>query len=278
MGIMEVSGLAKAYPGFALGVSFALEEGKITGFIGRNGAGKTTTLKCMLNLVHPDAGSVSFFGLPFRENEAAIKGEIGFVSGGVNFFPRRKIQTITDVCRRFYPHWDDGLYRKYCGLFALDGNKTPSALSEGMKVKYSIALALSHKAKLLLLDEPTSGLDPISRDEVLEIFISLCEDEGITIFFSTHITSDLDRCADRILYIRGGRIRADDPIDHFRSRYRLAELPSGLACEGLVGRKRAKKGETALLDSSLPVPDGVKVSDATLEDIMIHMERMEDDA
>ena len=172
MNALEVAGLKKNYAGFSLNVSFALEEGKITGFIGRNGAGKTTTIKSLLGFVHPDAGDIRFFSMPFAENEMKIKSRLGVVRGGGNYYPQKRLGTVAAVASRFYPEWDDSLYRKYMQLFSLDESKRISELSAGMKVKFSLALALSHSADLLILDEPTSGLDPVSRDEILDIFIS----------------------------------------------------------------------------------------------------------
>lgn len=227
MSILEVNNLSKHYPAFSLNqVSFSLEEGKITGFIGRNGAGKTTTLKCLLNFVHPDEGEISFFGMNFKENELEIKQKIGFVSGGVCYYPRRKLKTIAGVTKEFYSSWDENAYKEYMSLFALDENKTPAQLSAGMKVKFSLALAMSHGAKLLLLDEPTSGLDPVSRDELLDVFLQLAE-RGATILFSTHITSDLDKCAKNIIYIKSGNIVAASSVEDFVGSYRQKFLAAG---------------------------------------------------
>lgn len=155
-----------------LDVSFALEEGKITGFIGRNGAGKTTTIKSLLGFVHPDAGDIRFFSIPFAENEMKIKSRLGVVLGGVNYYPQKRLGTVAAVTSRFYPEWDDSLYRKYMQLFSLDESKRISELSAGMKVKFSLALALSHSADLLILDEPTSGLDHKSHAMRFLIFLS----------------------------------------------------------------------------------------------------------
>ena len=208
MNIVEVRNVCKTYPSFKLNdVSFGLEEGKITGFIGRNGAGKTTTIKAMLNLIHTDGGEVICFGLPLLENETEIKQRVGYSTGTVSWYPRKTIREIVDVTKRFYRSWDEDSYRRYMTLFSLDENKRPLELSEGMKVKFNLLLALSHKAEVLILDEPTSGLDPFSRDELLELFMTLKE-HGVTILFSTHITSDLEKCADNIVYISHGEIRA----------------------------------------------------------------------
>ena len=135
MKILEVSGLCKNYPAFCLDhVSFSLEKGRIMGFIGRNGAGKTTTLKALLNFIHPDDGEILFFGEGFREHEMDIKERIGFVSGGIDYYAKKKLSTITSVTRRFYRAWDEAAYRQYMKEFALDENKTPDQLSAGMKV------------------------------------------------------------------------------------------------------------------------------------------------
>ena len=209
MHIVEVSGLCKSYPAFQLkNASFSLESGQITGLIGRNGAGKTTIIKSMLNLIHTDSGEISYFGMPLQGHEAEIKQRIGYSTGTVSWYPRKTLREIMSVTRSFYSSWDEEACRNYLELFALDENKKPMELSEGMKVKFNLLLALSHRAEVLILDEPTSGLDPFSRDELLELFEAL-RARGVTILFSTHITSDLEKCADRIIYIHQGGIRAE---------------------------------------------------------------------
>ena len=219
MGIVSVQNLVKEYPGFRLNqVSFGLEKGRIAGFIGRNGSGKTTTIKSMLNLVHPDGGEIRYFGKPLLGNEAEIKNRIGYSTGTVNWYPRKSIREIARITRAFYDSWDDGAYREYLQLFRLDENKTPLQLSEGMKVKCNLLLALSHKAELLILDEPTSGLDPFSRDELLELFAEFKKD-GIAVFFSTHIISDIEKCADDIVYISEGKIVAAMAKPDFAQRF-----------------------------------------------------------
>lgn len=216
---LEVRGLAKAYPGFALeDVCFGVEAGSVMGFIGRNGAGKTTTLKCLLNLAHPDAGAVKFFGMPWRESESQIKQRIGFAAGGMDWYPRRCLSELARTTASFYANWDDAVWAHCLELFALDESRCVRELSEGMKVKANVALALSHHAELLLLDEPTSGLDPVSRDELLEVFGDLAR-RGVAILFSTHITSDLDKCADDVTYIKGGRIVASCDKREFTQRH-----------------------------------------------------------
>ena len=207
MNVLTVKGLCKSYPSFTLKeVSFALPQGTVMGFIGRNGAGKSTTLKSILGLVHPDKGQVTFMEQDVAQNEQYMKENIGVVLGGIDFYAQKKIKTITDVTRRFYPNWEEEKYRHYLSLFGLDETKRVRELSDGMRVKYLIALALSHQAKLLILDEPTSGLDPVSRDELTELFRAIVADGSRSILFSTHITSDLDKCADHITFIKDGEI------------------------------------------------------------------------
>ena len=219
--IAEVRDLRKNYPSFTLAdVSFSLEEGRIAGFIGRNGAGKTTTIKGMLNLIHPDGGSVNYFGMPLADNEKEIKKRIGYSTGTVSWYPRKKIRDIVDIVKRFYDTWDEEAYARYRDLFALDESKTPLELSEGMKVKLNLLLALSHRSEVLILDEPTSGLDPFSRNELLDVFSGLKKD-GVAVFFSTHIISDIENCADDVIYISKGRIVAALPKADFVTAYSL---------------------------------------------------------
>jgi len=215
MKILQVRNIYKEYPNFKLQhVSFSMEKGTIMGFIGRNGAGKTTALKAIMNMVHIPEGNVEFFGLDMKDNESAIKQRIGYAGGAVDYYQKKKIGLLLETTKRFFADWDDETCEKYMKLFSLDANKTPSELSQGMKVKLNLVMALSHRAELLILDEPTSGLDPVSREELLDIFRFL-KSQGVSILFSTHITSDLDKCADDITYIRDGRIIYTGSIESF---------------------------------------------------------------
>ena len=219
MNIVEIHNLNKAYPSFRLtDVSFNIGEGRITGFIGRNGAGKTTTIKSMLNLVHPDSGEIICFGKSIKKNETEIKKHIGYSTGSVNWYPRKKLRDIIGVVKNFYDTWDEASYLKYIKMFGLNEEKAAFELSEGMKVKCNLLIALSHKAEVLILDEPTSGLDPFSRDELLDIFKEL-KNNGVAVFFSTHIISDIEKCADDIVYISDGKIVASLPKEDFIGKY-----------------------------------------------------------
>ncbi len=216
---LEVRGLCKKYPQFELcDVDLTVDKGEICGFIGRNGAGKTTTLKSILNLVHPSSGSIRCFGMDIASHEDEIKQRIGFSCGETDWYKRKKIRSITSVTKTFFNTWDEDAYREYIKLFEIDEDKCPMQLSQGMRVKLNLALALSHRAELLILDEPTSGLDPFSRAELLDVFGELSK-RGIAVLFSTHIITDIEKCADSIAYIRRGRIAARGSREEIEARF-----------------------------------------------------------
>ena len=205
--ILRLENVRKTYPSFTLkDVSFEVKPGQIMGFIGRNGAGKTTTLKCIMNLVHYESGKISAFETDMSKNELENKQRIGFALSELNYYPNKTIRQLVNVTKRFYKKFDQKKFDEACRLFNLNQDKKLEELSSGMKVKYSVAIALSHEAELLILDEPTSGLDPVSRDEILDIFHKIVKNKDRAILFSTHITSDLDKCASDITYIHDGEI------------------------------------------------------------------------
>jgi len=278
MAILEVRHLCKHYESFDLqDVSFAVESGTIMGFIGRNGAGKTTTLKCLYNLVAPTSGSILYQGEEIRTIETTAKSEIGLLFGEVEYYPNKRLSAMTSITRSFYPHWDEKLYRQYLKDFSLDENKKIKELSSGMKVKYGLALALSHGAHVLLLDEPTSGLDPVSRDELLDIFLSIVEDGNHAILFSTHVISDLEKCADMITYIQKGQILVSESVSSFEKTYLHYdgdEEKAPLDKSAFI-HTRCHNGHfegVALSDKPFDYP-GLTKRKATLEEIMVALER-----
>ena len=281
MNLIEINGLCKNFESFQLkNVSFSLEEGYIMGFIGRNGAGKSTTLKTMLNLMKNDGGEVKLCGLSIPKDELEIKNQVGYVFGGVDFYPESKISRITNVTKNFYHEWDDARYKKLCERFEIDQNKKFKQLSAGMKVKYSVTVAMSHNPKLLILDEPTSGLDPAARDDLVLLFQDFVEDGAHSILFSIHITSDLEKCADYITYIKQGQILASTDRDSFRESYiSVAGKKEQLSPETeskIIGLHTHQLGFEGLMkteDKALAEKGGFEIASPTLEDIMIHIER-----
>lgn len=281
MEILRVEKLHKKYSKFTLeNVSFSLKQGEIMGFIGRNGAGKTTTLKAIMHLIHLDDGKIEAFGKRFDENELANRKRIAFSLGGVNFFPFKTVEKLTAVTSRFYPTWDQEKFEHYLDYFGIDKKKKIKELSEGMKIKYSLAVALSHNAELFILDEPTSGLDPVSRDEILYIFKQLVSDGKRSILFSTHITSDLEKCADTITYIRDGKLIVSSMTkDQFISSYRLVEFDANRMNDDiknvLISSRQEKDLIHGLIESTKVenLPEFVKVKKPDLESVMVFLER-----
>lgn len=278
---LEVKGLNKRYEKFHLeDASFELQKGYIMGFIGNNGAGKTTTLKAILNMIQIDSGDIEIFGQNFAYNEIKLKQDIGYAFGGVDFYTKKKVKQVTDTIKRFYKNWDQQTYEMYLKRFKLDPEKKISELSEGMKIKYNLTLALSHCAKLFILDEPTSGLDPVARDNLLELFQELVEDGERSILFSTHITTDLEKCADYITYINNGQILATGNIDDFINSYRLLSGTKEQLREvqnKMLAYKTNSFGFSGLIEKDLvPKKESFTIEKPTLEEIMIYYSKMEE--
>ena len=198
--ILKVEHLSKKYEHFCLrDISFSLPSGCIMGLIGENGAGKTTTLKLILNLIRRDGGSVEIFGKDGIQEEKSVKEQIGVVLDEGGFHEMLTPRDIGNIMKGVYlKSWDGALYQRYLERFSLPGRKQIKEFSRGMKVKLSIAAALSHHPRFLLLDEATSGLDPVMRDEILDIFQEFITEENHAVLLSSHITSDLEKIADYI--------------------------------------------------------------------------------
>lgn len=219
--ILEVSGLNKTYEDFSLSdVSFVLPEGCITGFIGINGAGKTTTIHSILNMVQRDSGSIKILGKEFTGNEKELKNRIGVVYDDSYFYDELTIAEMKSIIAPAYKNWCEQDYKYYMELFKLNAKQVISTLSKGMKMKFALALALSHKAELLIMDEPTSGLDPLIRSQILSILTDYMEQGGRGVFFSTHITLDLDKIADLIIMINNGKIVMEQEKDTLLDEHR----------------------------------------------------------
>ena len=277
--VLKVEKLNKKYPSFSLKeVSFEVKPGEIMGFIGRNGAGKTTTLKSIMNLIHYESGKIEAFDLDMNEHELENKQRIGFALSELNYYPNRTIRQLMNVTKRFYKNFDEKKFADVCKLFNLNIDKKLEELSSGMKVKYSVAIALSHKAELLILDEPTSGLDPVSRDEILDIFREIVKNKDRAILFSTHITSDLDKCASNITYIHDGEIVYTGTKKDFIDSYLFVKDKSknkDLIKEYIAYKELDDRIE-GLIDvkkKDLFTKHKINVVEPDLEEIMVYLER-----
>ncbi|GIP16147.1 ABC transporter ATP-binding protein [Paenibacillus montaniterrae] len=221
--ILEVNELTKQLGSFKLdNVSFSLTEGCITGFIGVNGAGKTTTIKLLLGLIQKDAGEIKFFGKSIQNNEHEFKNRIGIVLDDGYFYDDLTLLEMKNVIAASYSNWDNRLFKRNIDRFGLPLNQRIGTLSKGMRMKYAIALAISHHADLLIMDEPTSGLDPQVRLELMDILLEYVG-EGKSVFLSSHITSDLDKVADMLILIHGGRIIFSEEKDLLLDKHGLVK-------------------------------------------------------
>lgn len=277
--ILEVKGLSKTYNDFALSdVSFSLDKGYIMGFIGPNGAGKSTTIKLIMNLIKRDSGEIKVFGLDNIKNEIEVKNKIGFVYDQNYYYEDLDVRTVKNIISPFYTQWDDKLYDKYMKDFDINTTMKIKNLSKGTKMKFSLAMALSHNAELILMDEPTSGLDPVSRRDILDILQDVIQDENKSIFFSTHITSDLDKTADYITYINDGKVVFSDVRDDILDRYAIVkgglEILNGELRSKLIGIRENSYGFAGLTCDKRELGgilrESVLFEKPTLEDIMVY--------
>lgn len=277
--ILEIKNLTKKYKDFALNdLSFKLEKGYIMGFIGPNGAGKSTTIKLIMNLVKRDAGEIQIFGLDNLKDEKDVKQRIGFVYDENYFYEELNLTEMKNIIAPFYKTWNDKTFDKYISDFNLSKKKKIKELSKGMKMKYSLAIALSHGAELIIMDEPTSGLDPVFRSEILDILCSIIQDENKSIIFSTHITTDLEKIADYITFLNNGNLVFSDTKDNIIENFSLVKgekllLDSDTKKE-FVGIRENSFGFEALARNTDKIKKMFKgnalIEKATLEDIMLY--------
>ena len=222
--ILEISKLNKSYTNFSLtDVSFPLPDNSITGFIGVNGSGKTTTIRAILGLVKFNSGIIKLFGQDIRRNPKVLKERVGVVLDESGFYEEFSMAEMKGIVAPAYNHWQERDYNDYMEQFGLDPKQKISTLSKGMKMKFSLALALSHEAEILIMDEPTSGLDPLIRSQMLKILADYMKKNGRAVFFSTHITSDLEQIADRLILIDNGRILFQEKKDILLEKYRIVK-------------------------------------------------------
>lgn len=278
--IIEIKNLVKKYDNkFTLGsINLEIPSGVIVGLIGENGAGKTTLIKSILNILKIDEGNIKIFNKDFNKEENTIKEDIGVVLDNM-FFP--EILTPKDiniVMKDIYKKWDEELFKKYLNDFGLNINKQIKTMSKGMRKKLEIATSLSHHPKLLILDEPTSGLDPVVRNEVLDIFLDFIQDEEHTILLSTHITSDLEHIADKIIFINKGKILLDKNRDDLLDNYGILKCDidsfDTISKEDIIVYKKNKYNYEILVDNISKIKKKYKnciVDKITLEELMVLM-------
>jgi len=270
---IEINNLTKKYDEFTLNdINITLPKGCIMGFIGENGAGKSTTIKLILNLIHRDSGNINVLGLNNIQNDKQIKEDVGVVFDECNFPENLNATDVSVVMKHIYKNWDATLFQSYIQKFSLPLKKIIKEYSRGMKIKLSIAVALSHHAKLLVLDEATSGLDPIVRDEILDVFLEFIQDEEHSIFISSHITSDLDKIADYITFIHKGKIVFSEPKDSLLSNYGILKCSIAdyehIDKNIIIGCRKNQFGVEVLIKKN-KLKGNYTVDHANIEDIML---------
>ncbi|MEE9450420.1 MAG: ABC transporter ATP-binding protein, partial [Ignavibacteriaceae bacterium] len=251
--ILELNSVTKHYKGFTLdNVSFTIPAGFIAGMIGPNGAGKTTIIKLMMNLIGKDGGEIKVFGKDNIEYEEEIKSQIGFVYDEPNFYEDLKLSDLKNATALFYKEWSDTKFAELVDKFELPLKKRFKKLSHGFKMKFWLAIALSHNADLIILDEPTSGLDPVFRRELLDHLSGIIQDENKSVLFSTHITTDLERIADYIIFIMNGKIVFSTTKDEILENWGVvkagSEILNEVNRELFKGIKTSNFGIEALTD------------------------------
>ena len=276
--ILEIQGLCKSYEDFSLkDVSFSLPRGYIMGFVGENGSGKTTTIRSILNMAKLDAGKISVFGLDSVTDTIAIKERLGVVFDSLYLAQHLNVRQIEQQLKPFYKDWDSKEFFRRIEEFDLPDNKKVGDFSKGMKMKLMIAVALSHHAELIILDEPTSGLDPVARDELLDILTEYIEKENRGVLFSTHITADVERIADYVTILHGGRVWFTGEKDALTDGYAVlkgaeADIPPALK-EKLIGFHSYRNGFEALIrrEDLAGLPDSLEHEKASIDEILVYI-------
>ncbi|MBD2871850.1 ABC transporter ATP-binding protein [Paenibacillus arenilitoris] len=226
MNAVEFHQFTKRNGEFVLGrLDFQIYNGYITGLIGPNGSGKTTLIRSIMNLVLPDSGEVRVFGQSYRDKEREIKRQIGFVYDEDFFYNHLTVLEMKKIVSSFYPTWNESVFQRYLHDFQLPGRRKIRDLSKGMKTKFALAAALAHEPDLLIMDEPTSGLDPVFRREVLSILSGYIQEGHRSVLFSTHISADLERIADYIVYVRNGQLKFSGSKEELIDSYLLVKGP-----------------------------------------------------
>ena len=271
---LEIRNLSKTYTDFTLdNINLTLPSGCIMGFVGENGAGKSTTIKLILDLIHRDGGEIAVLGEDHISQNKEMKENIGVVMDECSFPDHLTVNDIETIMKCCYQTWDSRTFANYRNRFELPPKKAVKELSRGMKMKLSIAVALSHDSRLLIMDEATSGLDPVVRDEILDIFLEFIQDEGHSIFISSHIISDLEKICDYITLIHKGKIIFSEAKDDLLDRYAVIKCSEEeyqmLDRAAIIGMRKNRFGIEALALKK-KIPSTVFKDAATIEDIMLY--------
>lgn len=284
--VLECKGAGKKYRGFVLeNIDLSLPAGYIMGLVGPNGAGKTTLIRLIMNLIPRDSGTIELFGMDNIRHEEAVKQRIGFVYDTPCWFDDLSLQRNRDIVAPFYEKWNENLFRQLAGEFQLDLKKRFKQLSSGQQRKFSLAMALSHDADLIIMDEPTAGLDPVFRRELITRLADIITAEHKSILLSTHITSDLDRIADYIAFIDRGQLRFSGNMEELRVKWGVVKgardlLKDGSAHRHLIGVRYNPYGFEALTDDVSAIRrdygEKVVIEPASLEEVMFHLSRKEE--
>lgn len=277
---LEIKNLSKKYPEFTLdNINITLPAGCIMGFIGENGAGKSTTIKAILDLIEKDSGEITILGETNLSKNQRLKEHIGVVMDECSFPENLNAKEIDKVMKSCYKTWNRTKYMKYLDKFALSLKKPVKEYSRGMKMKLSIAVALSHDSKLLILDEATSGLDPIVRDEILDVFLDFIQDESHSVFISSHIISDLEKICDYITFIHNGKIIFSEVKDELLDKYTIIKCSeaeySTIDKAAIIGRRKSSFGIEALALKK-KIPSNIRTDNVNIEDIMLYFVKGEE--
>lgn len=253
--LLEIRHLSKTLGAFALqNVELDVPRGTITGLVGANGAGKSTLLRLVLGLMTPDGGEIRLFDQNALTEGQALRQRIGFVQESPTLFGHLRVKELGQLVAPFYRTWNEATFRRLCAHFELPPKTPFGKLSQGTRMKTALALALSHEAELLLLDEPTSGLDPLARRELLDLLLEIIQDENRAVLFSTHITSDLERVADHVAFLKEGRIMLAGAKDDLLASWALVKGGEELLAAPLAGRiqggQRNELGLTLLCEGA----------------------------
>ncbi|WP_069999836.1 ABC transporter ATP-binding protein [Cellulosilyticum sp. I15G10I2] len=277
---IEFNHVKKQLGNFKLDIpSLDIKQGYITGFVGENGAGKTTTIRLIMDMLIADQGKIQVLGMDTREKSDLVKEHIGYVGDPMGYPEESRLKDIKRMLAPFYKTWDETLYNRYIRSFAIDLNKKYTDLSAGQKKQFALIMALSHRPKLILLDEPTVNLDPVVRNEILDILMEHMQNEEVSVFYSTHITTDLEKAADYIVYIKEGKIMLNQEKQQLVTEYCIVKGPKSLlekdTKKHLIGFRKTSLGFEALAVGRKHIQEifgeEVKYVTPTIEEIMLFL-------